>query len=241
MGNQRMARSGVTIITCTKRAAYLDNIFNNYRNQSGINKELIIVLNNDKLVLEYYRRKAKAYGRVLVYRLPEKMSLGSCLNFAVSKAQYPVIAKFDDDDYYAPRYLTESIAALARSKADIVGKRSYYMYLEGKKVLILRFPEEANKFVRTVAGATLVFRKRVFRKVRFGNRTLGEDVKFCRDSRARGFRIFSGSRRRFVAVRRRRSLNHTWIVSDRKLLSNKHVRIIGHITYYRKYAALTMP
>ncbi|TMV52207.1 glycosyltransferase family 2 protein [Paenibacillus mesophilus] len=234
-----MARSGVTIITCTKRAAYLDNIFNNYKNQQGINKELIIVLNHDKLVPEHYRRKANAYGSVSVYRLPEKMSLGSCLNFAVNKARYPVIAKFDDDDYYAPRYLSDSIAALAKSKADIVGKRSYYMYLEGKKVLILRFPKGANKFVRTVAGATLVIRKRVFRKVRFGNRTLGEDVKFCRDSRARGFKIYSGSSRSFVAVRRKRSLNHTWIVSDRKLLSNKQVRIIGRVTYYRNFAALT--
>jgi glycosyltransferase involved in cell wall biosynthesis len=212
-------------------------LFNNYRNQQGVHKELIIILNNDSMNIEAYRLKAKAFTQVSVYQLPERMSLGSCLNYAVNKSRYQIVAKFDDDDYYAPRYLSEGVRELGRTGADIVGKKAHYMYLQGRKVLILRFPKDENKYVRTVAGATLLIRKLVFRKVRFGNRTLGEDVKFCRDSRARGFTIYSASKRNFVAVRRKGSRQHTWIVSDRKLLSNRRIQVIGPVNRFKGYAA----
>lgn len=45
---------------------------------------------------------AKKLRNIHVYRAPQHHSLGACLNHAVKKAKYSYIAKFDDDDYYAP-------------------------------------------------------------------------------------------------------------------------------------------
>jgi len=131
-------RKGVSIITCTNRQDFIMNLFNNYRRQRYPKKELVIILNNDKMKIDLYKKMAKKYKHVQVFKLPEKLSLGTCLNYAVKKTNYSYIAKFDDDDYYAPYYLTDNILTFIRTKADIVGKRTHFMYLQGSKMLALR-------------------------------------------------------------------------------------------------------
>ncbi|WP_220701169.1 MULTISPECIES: hypothetical protein [unclassified Paenibacillus] len=128
--------------------------------------------------------------------------------------------------------------ALKKTNADVVGKRAHFMYLEGKKLLILRNPQAENRFVKTVAGATLVIRKRVFQKgVRFSNRSLGEDVVFCRDSVAKGFKIYSTGKYNFVAIRRKLSKGHTWTVTDNRLLSGKGVQFIRKVKNFKQYVS----
>ncbi|MDI4649132.1 glycosyltransferase [Cohnella hashimotonis] len=226
-------RHGVTVIACTNRRDYLDNLFRNYARQTHAVKELVVVVNNDRIPLAPYRRMAGKHRNVRIYRMPEHRSLGACLNFAVGKARYGRIAKFDDDDYYAPYYLTDSLRALRAFKADVVGKRAHYMYLRGARKLILRFGRDENKPVGRLPGATLVFRKRVFERARFPDRSVGEDDLFCDLSRRQGYRVYSGGRFNFVAVRRKNSANHTWIIGDRELLA--HNRTIPNVTDYKRY------
>ncbi|WP_286884017.1 glycosyltransferase [Aneurinibacillus sp. UBA3580] len=225
---------GVSVITCTKRAEFIDNLFRNYNRQNWKKKQLIIILNKDRIKIEKYRSMAKKYKNVSVYQLPEKTSLGRCLNFGVKKARYSYIAKFDDDDYYAPSYLTDAMNVFKKTNADIVGKRAHYAWLSGAKVLILRFPRDENKFVSILPGATLVIKRNVFKRVRFQNRNIGEDDKFCRDAKAKGFRIFSGRRHNFVVVRRKNSKGHTWIISEKELLLGDS-KVIPRIKNYKRF------
>ncbi|MET3292787.1 UNVERIFIED_CONTAM: glycosyltransferase involved in cell wall biosynthesis [Brevibacillus sp. OAP136] len=212
---------GVSIITCTKRPAYIDRLFQNFHSQRWKKKELIIVINKDDLPLENYQKRAKRYKNVTVYKLPEATSLGACLNFAVKKARYDYVAKFDDDDYYGPLYLTECMGIFQKTNADIVGKRAHFMYLSGSRTLLLRFYNAENKYVAVVPGATLVMKRDVFGKVRFADVNLGEDHRFCNDSRAKGFTIFSGSKWHFAAIRRKNSAGHTWIITEKRLRANR--------------------
>lgn len=211
----------VTVITCTKRPGQLRNLFSNFARQSYKNKELIVILHHRDLRRSDYEAAAALYGNARIYRLPEKATLGSCLNYGVRMSDSPYIAKFDDDDYYSPHYLAESMRIMERTKADIVGKRAHFMYLNGKKTLLLRYSRMENRFVRLVQGATLLARRRVFAKVTFPDRTRGECVRFCADSAAKGFKIYAGSRYNFAAVRQPGSKGHTWIVSDKKLLARR--------------------
>lgn len=211
-------------------------MFKNYKRQKWKKKELIIILNNDDLDINIYREMAKKYKHISVYRLPEKKSLGKCLNLGVRKSRYGIIAKFDDDDYYAPAYLKDCMRAFKKSHADIIGKRAHFVWLKESKALILRHPNDEKKFVSILPGATLVFKKKVFKKVRFSNLTVGEDDKFCQDSLAKGFKIFSAGRYHFVAIRRENSVGHTWIVSDTELLESD-IRLIPGVKKYKKYAA----
>jgi cellulose synthase/poly-beta-1,6-N-acetylglucosamine synthase-like glycosyltransferase len=217
----------------------MKNLFHNYLRQRWKKKELIIVVNNDDIDINIYRNLAKKYKRISVYRLPEIKSLGNCLNLGVSKSKYGIVAKFDDDDYYAPDYLKDCMRAFKKSHADIIGRRAHYFWLKQLKTLILRFPKAENKFVPVVPGATLVFKKKVFKNVRFSNRSVGEDTKFCKDSRVKGFKIFSGSKNHFVAIRRKNSADHTWMISYKKLLKSG-IRL-PRVRNYKKYVARNGP
>ena len=54
-------------------------------------------------------------------------------------------------------------------------KRAHYMYLQGSKTLILRFPNDENRPVTQLPGATLMFKKNLHNKIRFPNQNVGED------------------------------------------------------------------
>ncbi len=230
-------RVGISIITSTKRLENIENVFDNYNKQKWRRKELIIIINRDETNIEKYRKKARKYKDVTVYQLPENKSLGECLNFGVDNAKYDYVAKFDDDDYYAPHYLTESMRTFQNTNADIVGKYTYYVYLEGSNLLLLRSPKNENKFVSSLPGATMVIKKEVFNKVRFPDRNLGEDSKFCGDCGKLGFKMFSGGRYNFVAVRKKNAKGHTWPISDQKLVSSSPVLIIPLSKNFREYVS----
>ncbi|AIQ11089.1 glycosyltransferase [Paenibacillus durus] len=227
-------QQGVSIITCTNRQGYIGNIINNYIRQRHPRKELIIIVNNDKIPLAPYQRLAKKHKNIQVFRVPGHQSLGACLNYAVRKAKNSYIAKFDDDDYYAPYYLTDSLQAFKRTKADIIGKRAHYMYLRGSKTLILRFPQDENRPATKLPGATLVIKRDVLNKVRFPNQSVGEDDLFCVRSKRKGYKVYSAGRFNFVAIRRKNSSNHTWIISDKELIA--HHRTIPNVKNYKRFA-----
>ncbi len=63
----------------------------------------------------------------------KKISLGKCLNFAVDKSKYDIIAKFDDDDYYGPKYISDTIKAFESTDAKVVGKTTNFIYFVEKK------------------------------------------------------------------------------------------------------------
>ncbi|MEC0204783.1 glycosyltransferase [Paenibacillus lautus] len=114
----------VSIITCTKRPECLNSLLENYARQNYRNKELIVILNHSSLKLSEYQLAAKPYRNVRVYRKPAESSLGSCLNFGVKVSKHSIIAKFDDDDYYASDYVKDGVHLMIKTSADIVGKRA---------------------------------------------------------------------------------------------------------------------
>ncbi|MCL6603432.1 MAG: glycosyltransferase [Paenibacillus sp.] len=227
--------NGITIITCTKRRDCLNSLFENYQRQNFKNKELIVILNKNSLKISDYITAAKKYKNVRIYRLPENRSLGSCLNYGVLLSKHGYIAKFDDDDYYAAQYLTDSMRCLRTTNADIVGKRAHYMHLNAKNLLLLRYKSMDNRYVNLVQGATLLIKKNVFNQISFPNQNRGECVKFCTDCIAHGFKIFSGNKYNFAAIRRKNSKDHTWIISDQNLLT-KNVKVIK-VKNFKKYVS----
>ncbi|MUT67087.1 glycosyltransferase family 2 protein [Paenibacillus sp. NEAU-GSW1] len=233
---QLAAKLPVSVIASTNRPQFFDRLLANFMRQRHAAKELIIVLNKDSMQLAHYRKKASDKKLpVSVYQLPEKTSLGYCLNYAVSKSRYEHIARFDDDDYYSPSYLDKQLEAMYRTKADIIGKRACLIYLESSGQLILRYPTEQNRFTTEVAGATLLSKKRVFEKIRFRNISLGESVGFLQRSKKAGYRIYATDCGNYVIIRRTDKKGHTWKISDKQLISqSKVVNLKG--ADYRKYA-----
>lgn len=197
----------------------MDNVFQNYANQRLKNKELIIILNKDDMDIKKWKAKAKKYKNVFIYHLPEKMTVGQCKNFAVPKTNYSHIAKFDDDDYYAPRYLEFAWKAFRKNKqAAIVGKSSIYYYFKRSMKLGLFSSNAEYQFVKWVADSTLVFKKEIFKHVQFSKMKVGSDQRFQMDCKKKGFYIYSTSRHDHTVIRSENPNNHTWKINDSDLL-----------------------
>jgi Glycosyltransferases, probably involved in cell wall biogenesis len=221
-------QAGVTIITSTIRQELMSNVFDNYSRQEWPNKELIIVINNNRISMRPYKELAQQYENVRVFRVNGRYHLGACLNFAVARAQYDYIAKFDDDDYYSPQYLDESMLLFTKKKADVVGKNTTYFFFPHRSLLLLR-RRTAKPYCRCqrIAGPTIMFRKKVFKKVAFSTKVVaGSDARFVRACLKRGFRVFTASSYNFAQNRRSNRKSHTWKVSERRLLASKGAKII---------------
>jgi spore maturation protein CgeB len=215
---------GVSVITSTNKLGYMDSILANYNRQAYEDKELIIVLNNNQLNLEEWGEKAKSYPNVTVCQLDEKEGLGTCLNFGVDRARFEYIAKFDDDDYYAPLYLEDLMMAFDYSGADIVGKSTYYVYFEKDTALAIRFPGREHGFREFVSGPTMVMKRGVFEKIRFDSeKGRGSDTRFQRKCVRNGFRIYSADRFNFAVLRSTSKDMHTWKITDEELMEASEV------------------
>lgn len=227
------AGEGVTIVSPTVRAKYMQRLLDNYARQQWENKELIIVLNRKAMSMKKYERAASKYDNVRVVRVPGSKPLGDCLNHAASMATFPFIAKFDDDDYYGPAYIAEAMRTFRETNADIVGKSSLFFYFPHRRLLLLR-KRKMSGAVKHIAGATIMFRRRVLEAVRFGKRRKGSDVQFIRACLRRGFRVYSSSPYNFAAFRRANRWSHTWNVRASRLLRAPGARIV-RTKDYKKY------
>ncbi|QQK79600.1 glycosyltransferase family 2 protein [Salicibibacter cibi] len=207
----------ISVITCTNRPHMMKQVFENYSGQSLKEKELVLILNNDAMDIKQWLREAKKHPNVSVYQLPEHLSVSECKNFAVKQSNYRYIAKFDDDDYYAPPYLNVVYEAFNKQKkAAIVGKSSIYVYFEKECCLGLLASETENGFVHRVADSTLAFKKDIFPNIRFTNMKVGSDKRFQMDARAKGFAIYSTDHYNHVAIRGGDA--HTWHMKDDQLM-----------------------
>lgn len=234
-------KQGFSVITVTNNGIFIDNIFENYNRQVFENKELIIILNKNSLDIKKYRSKATSYSNVRVFKIDEKMSLGYCLNFAASISKYDLIAKFDDDDYYGPKYLSSSFEVFQKTGADVIGKASHLVYFQQSELLAIRDPNRENRYVNFVNGSTLMFNKKIFDEVTFANISIGEDTLFCRSCIKKGIKIFSSDIYHHVYIRRKSKSSHTWKVSDKFLLERfckPIMRTKDYISYADKIKAL---
>lgn len=200
---------GVSIVTVTNRQEFIEHVFSSYETQIWPTKELIIVLNNDSMNLHEWEEYAQKYDQVSVFQLSESVTLGKCLNFGVTKAKYGYIAKFDDDDYYGPLFLTEAMNKFEKKNADVVGKRTCYMYNSLTKELRIRFPNREHKRVSILQGGTIMAKKEVMEKVPFPNKNVGEGLNFTQRCTAKGYRIYSTSKYNFAYIRHGDDA-HTW-------------------------------
>lgn len=224
----------VSIITCTNRLDYMDNVFDNFKRQKYKKKQLIIILNNNNMKISEWKNRASLFNNIKVYQLDENISLGECLNFGVSHSDYQFIAKFDDDDFYGPKYLSDSIRAFKSAEAGIIFKASNYVYFEKNNILALRYPKGENRYVKHLDGPTMIIKREVFNFVKFRDVSRAEDRSFCKDCIAKGINIYSTNRFHHVYIRHATAQQHTWSIENKDLL--KTCKIIDkNLKDYRKY------
>lgn len=225
---------GVSIIVCTNRPEFMERVIANYTRQAYLEKELIVVLNNNAMNPDHWHSHTAGYSNIHIFQVDESRSLGECLNTGIDHCAYDYVAKFDDDDYYGPNYLTHQMRAMLDNNADVVGKATWYLYFERSNTLALFCRHPENSFVNYVTGATLLIKKEVFNGIRFSAMTVGEDVDFVAVCKEHGLRIYSTDKADFVGIRRALISSHTWQESDEHILAQ--CQVVANTDNYIRWA-----
>ena len=67
-------------------------------------------------------------GNIFYERVDKQMTLGEKRNYLVDKARGDIIVQFDDDDYYAPNYVSSMVSTLCERGADLINLRGWFLY-----------------------------------------------------------------------------------------------------------------
>ncbi|WP_227492457.1 glycosyltransferase [Brevibacterium sp. CFH 10365] len=216
----------ISTVVSTNRPDHLDNVIATHARQLHDDRQLVLVTHGFEVPADFAgRAKDAGIGDFVIVHVPGDRTLGECLNAGVAASSGDVIAKMDDDDIYGEHYLSDQLAALRYSTADLVGKQAHYLHLRGRNIVMCRFPEREHRFTDLVMGPTLIGRRDLFEQFPFAHRTLGEDTDFQRRLVEAGASIYSADRFNFVQVRGDHA--HTWSVDDDLLLANSNVHSYG--------------
>ena len=116
----------VSVITPTRnRDRFLKNALTYFRRQDYPNIEWLI-LDDSPQAAEC--RDELTDENIFYQHIDRKISVGEKRNLLVERARGEIIVQFDDDDYYAPNYVSTMVSALNDRGADLINLRGWFMY-----------------------------------------------------------------------------------------------------------------
>ena len=202
----------VSVVVSTNRPAMLDRIVRNVALQDHPNVELVLALHGDGFDDE---PPANADGIAMtVLRFPADAVFGHVLSEASARAGGEWVTKMDDDEWYGVEHVSDLVLAASYTGADLVGKGSEFVYLEGSDVTIRRGLGAGEAPSRTLSGGTLLVRSSVLREVdgwRGVPRSV--DVALIDDVASAGGVIWRTHP--FGYLLRRTTGQHTWTVDEK--------------------------
>ena len=201
----------VSVVVSTNRPALVERIVGIVAAQDHPNTELILALHGDGF--PDADPVAPPGLDLTVLRAPADAVFGHVLSQASAMAGGEWVAKMDDDDWYGHEHLSDLVLAAGYSGADLVGKGSEFVYLEGSDVTLRRGLGAGEAPSRTISGGTLLVRGSVLREV-CGWRGVprGVDVALIDDVDRAGGVIWRTHP--FGYLLRRTTGSHTWRVDD---------------------------
>lgn len=174
----------ISIFTPSNRPQLAAKVVEQFQRQSYPEKELVYVFN--AVDPTSAREACRDVPEVHFYSLPPEMNIGSCMNFAVSKASGQYCVKMDDDDFYGDNYLLDVYVAMACVSADFWGKPPSYVYFESTDDFYFRaganrrtipysfcLASEMRPHSFTIAGNTLGGTRQALGQHAFSRRNVG--------------------------------------------------------------------
>ena len=152
----------VTVVLATRRPEMLPFALRQVRKQRGVDLQLVLASHGfspDPGVLAEL-----GPARLVVRPHDGSAVFGDVLADAVSAADGDLVLKMDDDDWYAPDFVTDLLLARAYSGAELVGAPAEYHYLVPKDVTVRR-GHKAELYAPFVAGGTMMVERGLLREV----------------------------------------------------------------------------
>jgi glycosyltransferase involved in cell wall biosynthesis len=215
----------VSVILSTKRPELIKSCLEKFHGQNYPNKELILVVNTDKVNLTMVQRLVDEFPNVHVFQMHQEKNIGSCLNFGVAQARGKYWFKMDDDDLYGPNYLIDMVHLAIAVDFDILGKPPSFIYIKDEDKLYLR--NNAVQFQHTVdsfniphlCGATLGGKRDRFLEFSENHRAC-VDTGFVENGKAMDRIMVVGDIWNFIAFRSGDKNGHTWRHDDEGIIKN---------------------
>ncbi|MFZ4718052.1 MAG: glycosyltransferase family protein [Ilumatobacteraceae bacterium] len=210
----------IDAILVTNRPEFLASALDNIRRQDHPSVRLVLVTNADGFEPADVQRLTAGFPDAVVLSMPPAATLGECLEEALQHCSGEYFAKFDDDDWYGPAYLSDLLLPFSYTDASIVGKRAMYAYLEDEDRTVLRYEGHEFEWTSYVMGGTLLVRRADVRGLRFRALPSGTDTAYLKDCTEAGLKVFAADRFNYLMHRRVDVTSHTWQISQRDFLAD---------------------
>lgn len=105
------------------------------------------------------------------------LSTGVKRNLACERAKGSVILHWDDDDWYAPDWITRQVSLLIKSRADLCGLTRLH-FLDPAAATGWTYTQPGHERP-WVAGATMVYHRSLWQRYPFPDLRIGEDNDFA--------------------------------------------------------------
>src|SRR5579859_2153602 len=161
------------ILVTRDRPAFVRQALRCFSSQDYLNKELIVVDDGSTSV----KRLCAGVPDVTYLRLTAPVPTGTKLNLGIEMSRGDIVQKLDDDDFYAPGFLSAAIARLRRARREDA-LVAWCCFL----VLIARDRRLYSSGHGWNAGGTLCFRRALWRRRPFRDMYHSSDSWFIRDN-----------------------------------------------------------
>ncbi|RQO70367.1 hypothetical protein DBR43_20320 [Pedobacter sp. KBW06] len=171
------------IMPTANRQKFLPFAIHYFIDQDYPNKELIIIDDG----LESAKALIPNHPQIRYFYSEPLGTIGVKRNHACDKAQGEIIMHWDDDDWYAPDWISRQVEALSTSGADITGLNTVLFYspsVEKRWVY-----EDSDLEKPWLCGATMAYRKSFWKEHPFVDIQVGEDYDFVWNSGAKTFAL----------------------------------------------------
>jgi hypothetical protein len=215
----------VSVIVPTKRTGLLDACIKNFKSQHYPQKELIIIINNSNVDMDYVNSVVRDEPNIEVINIHQERNVGLCMNYGIAHAKGKYWFKMDDDDIYGENYLIDMVQLAECADFNIIGKPSAFIFMESDGNIYLRNGAAGNQHtigsmhMPDLCGATLGGKKDAFSG--FSERFRAcVDTGFTEDSRISRKTIITGDIWNFIAHRHKDKFKHTWRLEDDDIKKN---------------------
>lgn len=229
---------GVSFIAVINSQSAMACMIENFERQTYPTKELILILNYGSNDLSQWQEKIESDHRIQLYLYDERQNWADTVKEGIGKASFNYISFFEEDNYYAPAFTGDLMNAFQYSRAEVVGKCTYYTYLRNFKKLFIRYSDQENRFTDSVLGSAMIARKEILEKIKFSdvNATLSglsQFTEYFKGCSNQGVKIYATDRYNFV---------HIDTIADhgdfQKLCSNSTWRMVDGIDTYETHVVL---
>lgn len=220
----------VTAICVSKRPHFTEHIASILRAQTYDRLKIIYVAHGPDHDVARIKRAFAGVKSLQVLLLNEENTvLADGLNLALDHCDTDLVAKIDDDDFYGPDYIANSVLALKYSgfkDVALTGKTRTFIYVEGQNVFGLRFKANtSNTLFKRVHGGTLFWSRAKTGNQRFVRVRHGTDSHFTHGVLDQGLKIYSSDPYDYVHIRYSDILAHNCQIEDEEFM--KHATIIA--------------